>query len=365
MSKKGTIPDSALQVRQGVSAPGQFNPGIGKFFHRRPLPDTETVLQGIRQGDRVMLGRAITLVESRLSQQQAIARDLIERCTPLSGNALRIGITGSPGVGKSSFIEAFGKILVAQGHRLAVLAIDPSSQMSKGSILGDKTRMHDLATLEEVFIRPSPSGGSIGGVARKTRETVVLCEAAGFDIIIIETVGVGQSEIAVHSMVDYFLLLLLPGAGDELQGIKRGIVEMADGLAVNKADGENLQRARQAMAEYAAALHFFPPRSGGWSPSVQLCSATNGTGISEIWQKIRDFEAHARSNGSFEDKRRGQARYWMYETINDLLKNAFFEHPDVKTALGLTEAQVLGGQLSPFHAAERLIDYFLHRPDGK
>lgn len=365
MRKKNTDPESALKVRQGVSAPGQFNPGIGKIFRRQPLPDTGSLVQAIQQGDRVMLARAITLVESTLPQQQALARELIEHCTLLSGNALRIGITGSPGVGKSTFIEAFGKLLVGQGHRVAVLAIDPSSQLSKGSILGDKTRMHDLAVLKEVFIRPSPSGGSIGGVARKTRETIVLCEAAGFDVIIVETVGVGQSEIAVHSMVDFFLLLLLPGAGDELQGIKRGIVEMADGLAVNKSDGANLQRARQAKAEYAAALHFFPPRPGGWLPSVQLCSASEGTGIAEIWQNIRDYEAHVRRNGTFEEKRRSQARYWMYEAINDLLKSAFFEHPQVKAALAREEIRVLAGQLSPFHAAENLMGYFLDRSDEK
>ena len=364
MKEKGTVPDSALHIRQGVSTPGQFNPGIGKFFHRQPLPDIPDLIKAIQRGDRSMLGRAITLVESTLPEQQALARELIERCTPLSGNALRVGITGSPGVGKSTFIEAFGKILVGQGHRVAVLAIDPSSQLSKGSILGDKTRMHDLATLEEVFIRPSPSGGSVGGVARKTRETIVLCEAAGFDVVIVETVGVGQSEIAVHSMVDFFLLLLLPGAGDELQGIKRGIVEMADGLAVNKSDGANLQRARQAKVEYTAALHLFPPRPGGWQPSVQLCSAMENTGIAEIWGNILDYKVKAQGNGTFEEKRRGQSRYWMYETINDLLKNAFFEHPEVKAALQHDEAQVLAGKLSPFHAAEHLIARFLRRSDG-
>ena len=365
MRKKRTVPDSALHIRHGVSAPGQFNPGIGNFFHRQPLPDIPDLIKAIQQGNRVMLGRAITLVESTLPQQQALAQELIERCMPLSGNALRVGITGSPGVGKSTFIEAFGKILVEQGLRVAVLAIDPSSQLSKGSILGDKTRMHDLATLDEVFIRPSPSGGSIGGVARKTRETIVLCESAGFDVVIVETVGVGQSEIAVHSMVDFFLLLLLPGAGDELQGIKRGIVEMADGLAINKSDGDNIPRARQAKVEYTAALHFLPPRRGGWQPSVQLCSASENTGIAEIWKNIRDYAAQARGNGTFEEKRRDQSRYWMYETINDLLKNAFFEHPEVKVALQREEAQVLAGQLSPFHAAEHLIACFLRRPDGE
>jgi len=311
-----------------------------------------------------MLGRAITLIESRLPQQQATAQELIGRCIPRSGNALRIGISGSPGVGKSTFIEAFGKAIVGEGHRVAVLAIDPTSQLSKGSILGDKTRMQGLATLDQVFIRPSPSGGSIGGVARKTREAIVLCEAAGFDVIIVETVGVGQSETAVHSMVDFFLLLLLPGAGDELQGIKRGIVEMADGLAVNKADGDNLQRAHIAMTEYTAALHLFPPKSSGWYPPVQLCSAVSGDGIPQIWQRILDYVAHTRKNGFFEEKRRVQSRYWMHETITELLHNTFFSHPSVQSALGPLETQVQNGTLSPFHAAEGLLKVFLKSMDG-
>ncbi|MEY4134299.1 MAG: methylmalonyl Co-A mutase-associated GTPase MeaB [Saprospiraceae bacterium] len=359
MSKQRPGTGSTMPLNKGGAPQGQFNPEIESFFHRRPVPSVDLLEKGIQKGDRVILGQAITLVESSLPRQQAIAQELIGRCIPRSGKAFRIGISGAPGVGKSTFIEAFGKAVVAEGHRLAVLAIDPSSQLSKGSILGDKTRMQQLATLDQVFIRPSPSGGSVGGVARKTREAIILCEAAGFDVIVVETVGVGQSETAVHAMVDFFLLLLLPGAGDELQGIKRGIVEMADGLAVNKADGDNLPLARLAMAAYSAALHLFPPKASGWNPTVQLCSATTGDGIRQIWLTVLDYLAHTRKSGFFVEKRRVQARYWMYETINERLQKIFFDHPSVQSAIGPMENQVQNGTLSPFHAAEGLLDVFL------
>jgi LAO/AO transport system kinase len=357
-SKKGHR-ESALHVKEGTTPSNPLNPELGKHLHRQARPGVETLSEGILRGDRVLLSQAITLIESRHARHQEQAQEIIERCLPHSGNSIRIGITGVPGVGKSTFIEAFGKMLIQQSLRVAVLAIDPSSQLTKGSILGDKTRMVELASLPAAFIRPSPSGHSSGGVARKTRETIILCEAAGFDVILVETVGVGQAEIAVHSMVDFFLLLLLPGAGDELQGIKRGVVEMADLLAVNKSDGENLLRAKQAQAEYRNALHLFPPKENGWTPAVQLCSAMAGEGIPQIWEKILEHKGLTERNGSFTSKRQNQARYWMHETVLEHLKALFYDHPGIKSWLPALEEAVVKGRLSPFQAAENLMARFL------
>ena len=347
------------QVRSGVSQPGSLNP---RLQARRPIQrDAEAYVQGILGGGRILLSQAITLVESTRAEHQQVAREIVGLCLPHSGRSIRIGITGSPGVGKSTFIEVLGQHILEQGRRLAVLAIDPSSKMSKGSILGDKIRMEKLAASEAAFIRPSPAGESLGGVARKTRESIILCEAAGFDTIIIETVGVGQSETAVHSMADFFLLLLLPGAGDELQGIKRGIVEMADLIAVNKADGERLALAKRARQEYRNALHLFPPKESGWIPRADICSATTGMGIPEIWRQIEKYRQKTMENGFFEQNRRVQAHFWLQEAIDNQLRQAFIRDPDVREKLKGIEQAVIEGKQSPFQGAEELVALFLKK----
>jgi LAO/AO transport system kinase len=355
MPKKG---DSTKPfVNKGVKSPGSLNPRLQK--PARKLLNADTLVTGILSGDRIMLSQAITLVESQKPAHQQTAQKIIENCLPHSGNSIRIGITGTPGVGKSTFIEAFGGQLIEQSGRLAVLAIDPSSQLSKGSILGDKTRMGSLASNDHAFIRPSPAGKSLGGVARKTRESIILCEAAGFDTILIETVGVGQSETAVHSMVDFFLLLLLPGGGDELQGIKRGIVEMADLLAVNKSDGDRLPLAKKARRAYQNALHLYPPKESSWQPRVEICSAVTGLGISEIWQYIQEYHQLTLQNGYFEKNRQGQAEYWLYETISQQLEASFFNSPEIKKQLPAILKEVAAGKKSSFSAAEGLMKQFL------
>ena len=326
---------------------------------RKPLLPPEAYLKGIRKGDRVVLGQAITLLESHKPEHASLGRQVVEACLPHSGRSIRIGITGAPGVGKSTFIEALGMFLIEKGHRVAVLAIDPSSQQSKGSILGDKTRMSQLSAHEQAFIRPSPAGESLGGVARKTRETILLCEAAGYDHIIVETVGVGQSETAVHSMVDFFVLLLLPGAGDELQGIKRGIVEMADLLAVNKADSDRLGLARETQRSYQKALHLFPPKENNWTPPVLRCSALQGQGIEEIWDSVGQFQMETNESGYFQRHRQAQAKYWLREFISDKLEQLFFENPSVKEQWKLTEHKVIKGEWSSIKAGEYLLDLFL------
>jgi LAO/AO transport system kinase len=356
-----TPKDTALRVQPGVPPPNSLNPRL-LLPPRRQRPAREFIA-GILDGQRVVLSQAITLIESARPEHQELAQAIIEGCLPHSGRSIRIGITGSPGVGKSTFIEVFGLHLLEQGRRLAVLAIDPSSKVSRGSILGDKTRMEQLAAREQAFIRPSPAGDSLGGVARKTREAIVLCEAAGYDTIIIETVGVGQSETAVHSMTDFFLLLLLPGAGDELQGIKRGIVEMADLIAVNKADGERLELARHARQAYRNALHLLPPKESGWAPPVELCSATTGMGIDQAWQQVETYWNTTLENGFFARNRQAQAKYWLYESIDQQLRAAFFQHPQVQQHLKSVEAAVLEGRQSSFQAAERLLSLFLARDD--
>lgn len=320
------------------------------------IPD---IVEGILRGDRIRLGRAITLIESKREDRQAVAQEIIEKCLPHSGNSFRIGITGTPGVGKSTFIESLGSFLVEKkGEKVAVLAIDPSSQVSRGSILGDKTRMEKLSVHESAFIRPSPAGETLGGVARKTRETIILCEAAGFNTIFVETVGVGQSETAVHSMVDFFLLLLLPGAGDELQGIKRGIVEMADGVVVNKAEGELLALAKNTKRAYNNSMHLFPAKASGFTTKINLCSSLKNEGIDEVWQNLEAYSAFTKENGFFERKRAGQAKYWLNETIKTGLENAFFKNEEIKNALEKVESEVLTGQRSPFEAAEFLLKIF-------
>lgn len=323
--------------------------------HRNP----DELFALIRRGDRSALSAAITLLESTLPDDQKHASELIQKCLPYAGNSIRIGVTGVPGVGKSTFIEHFGQTILKSREKLAVLAIDPSSEKSGGSILGDKTRMEILSQMERVFIRPSAAGTTLGGVARKTRETIILCEAAGYDTILIETVGVGQSEIMVHSMVDFFLLLLLAGAGDELQGIKRGIMEMADGLVVTKADGENVKRANLAAREIKNAIHLFPPSNNGWIPEVKTCSSIENQGVDEVVEMIDKFSRHTQLNGSFDTKRKDQDTYWMQEMLKVLLFNGLEQNNEIQMVMETMVQAVRAGQISPFDGAEKIYSNYL------
>jgi LAO/AO transport system kinase len=349
-----------LQVNSGIAQPPSINPRIADRLKKtkRKKYSVEDYVKGILDGDRGILSQAITLIESSKFEHQKIAQEIIEKCLPFSGKSIRIGVTGVPGAGKSTFIEAFGKHVTNQGNKLAVLAIDPSSERSKGSILGDKTRMEELSVDPNAYIRPSPSAGSLGGVARKTRESLILCEAAGFDTILIETVGVGQSETAVHSMVDFFLLIKIAGAGDELQGIKRGIMEMADLISINKADGNNVHKAQLARVQFENALHLFPKSPSGWSPKVLTCSAIEKKGIDDIWNSILDYCSHTQHNGYFEQRRREQAKYWMYETINEQLKDGFYQMQLIKDQIPEFEQKVKNDEMSSFVAAFKLLDSY-------
>jgi LAO/AO transport system kinase len=350
---------SALKVMEGIEQPSQINEHFVKNLPKtKPVQSPEYYFDGIRTGNRTILSQAITLIESSIPNHQKTAQEVIKQCLPFAGNSLRIGITGVPGVGKSTFIEALGKHLTIQGKKLAILAIDPSSQRSKGSILGDKTRMEELANDPNAFIRPSPSAGTLGGVARKTRESSILCEAAGFDIIIIETVGVGQSETAVHAMVDFFLLLMLAGAGDELQGIKRGIMEMADAIIINKADGDNKIKANLARIEYQNALHLFPPAISGWYPKVETCSALEKERIGDVWQIITDYVDLTQKTGYFHQKRNEQLFAIMHETINNHLIDSFYNNPLIVANYKLFEKELLEYNLSPYAAARKLTDIY-------
>ncbi|MCM1448897.1 MAG: methylmalonyl Co-A mutase-associated GTPase MeaB [Clostridiales bacterium] len=346
-----------LTVNSGVAQPPVTNPYMTRRKRKR-MPSVNEMVEGILAGDVTMLSRAVTLVESLVPEHQALAQEVIEKCLPHSGNSRRIGITGVPGAGKSTSIDVFGLHVLKQGGKLAVLAIDPSSERTRGSILGDKTRMEKLSTHPGAFIRPSPSAGSLGGVARKTRETIVLCEAAGYNNIFVETVGVGQSETAVHSMVDFFLLIQLAGTGDELQGIKRGIMEMADGIVINKADGDNIDRARLAQAQFKSALRLFPPTASGWQPEVLTYSGYFELGIGEVWDMIDRYFDYVNTNGYFERRRREQARYWMYETINEQLRNRFYNDPEIASMLAEREAAVLNNLKSSFIAAREVLDHY-------
>lgn len=350
-----------LHVSDGVEKPDPINQeAVQKFREQRKIIlKPAHYIRGILDHDRTVLSQAITLVESSLPAHQKIASAIIEGCIPFSAKSLRLGITGVPGVGKSTFIEALGKKVTGWGKKLAVLAIDPSSERSGGSIMGDKTRMENLSQDPNAFIRPSPSGGTLGGVARKTRETIILCEAAGFDTIFVETVGVGQSETAVHSMVDFFLLLMLAGAGDELQGIKRGIMEMADAIVITKADGTNVQRADSAMTEFANALHLFPPAESGWVPEALTCSAKQGTGLEVIWQIILSYINLTMGNGYFQLNRDRQAIYRMYDFIDETLKSDFYNHPEIRQKLQKYEKKVLKRELSSYQAAQRILSGYL------
>lgn len=360
---KGDKKNHALKVSEGIVKPGQINDDAVSRFKRKKkrLLSANNYFKGIRSGDRNILSQAITLIESSLPDHQEIAGEIISRCLPFSGNSIRIGITGVPGVGKSTFIESFGTHLSSIGKKIAVLTIDPSSSRSKGSILGDKTRMEDLSKDKNTFIRPSPSGGSLGGVARKTRESIHLCEAAGFDTIIIETVGVGQSETAVHSMVDFFLLLMLAGAGDELQGIKRGIMEMADLIAINKADGDNLKKANLAKLEYQNALHLFPAPISGWIPESILCSALKNSGITDIWKKIDDYRKLTTKNGYFSKRRKEQSIFWMHESIRDNLLSHFYQYDTFPELIEELEIKLSRSEISSYDAANNLLKKYMNK----
>jgi LAO/AO transport system kinase len=326
---------------------------------RRPRLPRDAYIEGVLRGDRTILSQAITLVESLRDEDIELGQDVLEQCLPYAGDSIRVGITGVPGAGKSSLIEVLGTYLTRErGEKVAVLAVDPSSQVSRGSILGDKTRMETLANEEGAFIRPSPSGGSLGGVARRTRETMKLCEAAGYRNVLVETVGVGQSETAVRSMVDFFLLLMLAGAGDELQGIKRGIIEMTDLIAFNKAEGNNRIKAEAARREYESALHLFSAAGNGWTPRVTTCSARAREGIAEIWDAVLEHNAWLTSTGQLARFRQAQIKSWMYELIEQSLREGFLRHPGVADKIASYEQDVMEGRLSPFRAARRLIQIY-------
>jgi len=348
-----------LRVNKGTSEQPSVNPYLNNFkkFKRKTYSVSEYV-EGILKGNITILGQTVTLIESSKTEHQSIAQEVIEKCLPHTGNSIRIGITGVPGAGKSTSIDAFGMHILKENNKLAVLAIDPSSEVTKGSILGDKTRMERLSVEKNAFIRPSPSAGSLGGVARKTRETIILCEAAGFNRIIVETVGVGQSETAVHSMVDFFLLIQLAGTGDELQGIKRGIMEMADGIIINKADGNNIEKARLAQSHFQNALHLFPLPESGWTPQVLTYSGYYEIGIDEVWNMIDEYIAFVKENGYFDHRRNEQSRFWMYETINEKLKSNFYNNAKVQKELKICEEQVLNSQISSFAAANKVLDFY-------
>lgn len=317
--------------------------------------NAEFFINGIIAKDISILSRAITLAESTKEEHQKIAERVIDGVIERTGKSFRLGITGVPGVGKSTFIESFGLELANSGKRVAILAIDPSSQKSKGSILGDKTRMEKLSVHPNVYIRPSPSSGTLGGVAQKTFESILLCEAAGYDFIIIETVGVGQSEIAISQMTDFFLLLMLAGAGDELQGIKRGIMEMADAVVITKADGNNIQKAKNARTEYAHALHLFPPTESGWIPKVETCSAITNEGITKVIDIIEEYKRLTTTNGYFERKRKAQLKEWMHHSISEKLKEKFYNDPAVRAQLQTIENQLESGHINPYKLASELL----------
>lgn len=348
---------SALSEKDGVSQPETTSKQAAQKIklNRRKQTSVSEFVEKIIAGDITYLSRAITLIESTQPKHQEKANEILNACLPYANNSVRIGITGVPGVGKSTFIESFGKHLTSLGKKVAVLAVDPSSSINKGSILGDKTRMEQLVTDANAYIRPSPSGSSLGGVAQKTRESIILCEAAGFNHIVIETVGVGQSETAVHSMVDFFLLLKLAGAGDELQGIKRGIIEMADAIVINKADGDNAKNAKIAKVEFNRALHLYPPKENGWIPKVLVASALHHQGIDTIYTMIDEYITHSKEQAFFNSKRNAQNKYWLLETINQQLKDNFYNNPEIKKLLTTEISNLENGKTTPFSAAKRLL----------
>ena len=349
-----------MREKEGIPQPEIFSGfSVQKIQQSRKIvPSSSELIAGILAGNIATLSRAITLVESTSVSHFLKANEVINACLPHANQSVRIGITGVPGVGKSTFIEAFGMSLTSLGKKVAVLAVDPSSTISHGSILGDKTRMEELVKDKNAYIRPSASGETLGGVARKTREAIILCEAAGFDTIIIETVGVGQSETAVHSMVDFFLLLKISGAGDGLQGIKRGIMEMADAIVINKADGDNINKAKLAKVQFGRALHLFPAKKSGWTPTAATCSSITLDGISEVWETILKFTALTKGNNYFFEKRKEQNQFWMMETINEQLKSNFYNHPGIAELLEENKKAVQTDKISPFAAALVLLEKY-------
>ncbi len=357
MNKKES---SSLHERQGIAKPEttSFSSAKKVQSNRSKIPSVDEFISKILEGDISLLSRAITLVESTNQNHQKKANQILEKCLSHANKSIRIGITGVPGVGKSTFIESYGKYLTNLGKKVAVLAVDPSSTINKGSILGDKTRMEQLVNDPNAFIRPSPSGSSLGGVARKTKESILLCEAAGFDTIIIETVGVGQSETVVHSMVDFFLLLKLAGAGDELQGIKRGIIEMADAIVINKADGDNAKATKIAKVEFTRALHLYPPKDNGWIPKVLSASSLYNTGIDAIYKMIEEYLKLTKSNDFFENRREQQNKQWLYSSIESSLKDSFFNNPEIKKALQNELEDLDNRKTTPFHSAQKLLKIY-------
>jgi len=354
---------SALYIQKGIQPPPSVNPeAINKLGKNRKKKYTpEEYVEGILSGNRIILSQAITLLESSDRKHTEIAQTVIEKCLPYSSRSIRIGITGVPGAGKSTFIETFGKLITNEQRHLAVLAIDPSSELTRGSILGDKTRMERLSTDPNAFIRPSPAAGTLGGVARKTGETIILCEAAGFDTIIVETVGVGQSETAVSSMVDFFLLLMVTGAGDELQGIKRGIMEMADSIAITKADGNNRLNAERTKVEFQTALHLFPLPSSGWVPKVFTCSSVENSGIEEIWQSICEYVSLSKQSGYFEERRKQQAVLRMHDFILENLKSSFYNSENIKEMRLKIEKQLREGTITSYKAAWQMLNKYFKK----
>lgn len=355
-----------LKVNDGVECLGPVNPYLSQMRRSRAAKlSVNDYVEGVLKGDVKVLSRAVTLLESSLPEHQAMAQEVVDKCLPYSGNSLRVGITGVPGAGKSTSIDAFGMYLLSNTDgKLAVLAVDPSSERSKGSILGDKTRMERLSVHPRAFIRPSASAGSLGGVARKTRETIVLCEAAGYDNIFVETVGVGQSETAVCSMVDFFLLIQIAGAGDELQGIKRGIMEMADGIVINKADGDNVEEARRAAVHYRNALQLFPMPAYGMRPQVLTYSGFFDLGIDAVWDMINGCVGRMKETGYFDEHRCKQQRYWMYEAIEEQLKNRFYNMQGMDAMLSRYEQLLLTGHMTSFAAAAKVLEFFDEKNNG-
>lgn len=353
------VPGEGFDPQKVENLPaGKLNPAVFKRIKKHGSPSALSLAQKIKAGDMVSLAQGITLVESNKAEDRISAKELITECISSNNSAVRIGISGSPGVGKSSFIEAIGLLLAEKNHKVAVLAIDPSSSITGGSILGDKTRMQQLSTHNNAFIRPSPAGKTLGGVARYTRETIILCEAAGFDTIIIETVGVGQSEIMVESMVDLFVLLIQPGAGDELQGIKRGVVEMADIVIVNKADGDKLHAVKQAQAAYFQALHLFPAKSHSQEVPVMTCSSTELIGIEEAWVAMMKLLDYFKANSYFNQRREAQVLYWFHESIKNNILDVFNQYPSVKADISSLENDIVQHKISPFDAADIVLNKF-------
>lgn len=347
----------AVTIQKGVnSISNSVNQNITKYE-----PTIDEYVNGVLNNQKTLLAKTITLIESNSEKHFKLANEIIQRLLPKAGNSIRVGITGVPGAGKSTFIEALGLHLIAQDHKVAVLTVDPSSSITKGSILGDKTRMDNLSREPNCFIRPSPSGTTLGGVTRKSRETITVCEAAGYDVILIETVGVGQNEITVRSMVDFFLLIMISGAGDELQGIKRGVIELADALLINKADGDNKQRAEIAKSEYSNALHYLQPNTEGWTTSVKLCSAINNEGIVEIWEDILRFSAMTKNTGIFEKRRKSQAKEWFNYLIEERLKTEFFNNETIKLMLPKIELDLLNNNISVIDSVERLFENYKNK----